>query len=155
MIAKVVATNVIGDSATSSNSVSNAVLPVWEVSSAPQNVARDEALTSASQVTFTWSVPSYTGGTGTSILDYSIQWDNATGSFSSLTTGVTALTFTKTGVTAGVTYQFKVAARNQVGLSVYTSSFSIVAASVPSAPNAPTTTVDGPETGVVISWNAP
>jgi Fibronectin type III domain len=100
-------------------------------------------LTTSSQVTFTWQTPSNSGGTGTSILDYTIQWDNATGTFSQLTTGVTDLTFTKTGVSAGQTYQFKIAARNQVGLSVYTSSFSIIAASVPATPNAPTTAVDG------------
>ena len=89
-------------------------------------------------MTISWQAPASTGGTGTSILDYSIKWDNATGSFSLLSSGVTSLTFTKTGVTAGSTYQFIVAARNQVGLSLYTSSFSIIAASVPSAPTSPT-----------------
>jgi hypothetical protein len=39
------------------------------------------------------------------VIDYSIEWDNATGgTFTSLASGVTVLTYTKTGVTTGLTY---------------------------------------------------
>jgi hypothetical protein len=68
------------------------------------------------------------------VIDYSIEWDNATGSFTTLVTGLTALTYTKFGVSSGQTYQFKVAARNSIGLSDFTSAFSIIAAVIPSAP---------------------
>lgn len=65
------------------------------------------------------------------------------------------MTYTKTGVTAGTTYQFKIAARNAVGLSTLTSALSVLAASVPATPAAPTTVVDGGSTNVVISWSLP
>jgi len=50
---------------------------------------------------------------------------------------------------------FKVAARNQVGTGAYSDPFSITAATVPSQPSAPTTTLDAAEENVTISWNAP
>jgi hypothetical protein len=44
------------------------------------------------------------------------------------------LTFTKTGVTAGLVYKFKVQARNAAGLGAQSSEFSIIAASTPGLP---------------------
>jgi hypothetical protein len=50
---------------------------------------------------------------------------------------------------------FKVAARNDVGLGAYSNPLSIIAATVPSQPSAPTTALDGAEENVTITWSAP
>ena len=63
----------------------------------------------------------------------------------------------KTGLLAGNSYRFRVKARNAVGQSSYSPIFMIVAATVPSKPNAPTTTLSGywPSELIVIDWTLP
>ena len=58
---------------------------------------------------------------------------------------------------AGNSYRFRVKARNAVGQSSYSPIFMIVAATVPSKPNAPTTTLSGdwPSELIVIDWTLP
>jgi hypothetical protein len=51
--------------------------------------------------------------------------------------------YTKTGLSAGTTYKFKVSARNSIGTGFFSTEFTIVAATIPSAPEAPSTTYDG------------
>ena len=53
---------------------------------------------------------------------------------SQVATGITTTSYTQTGLTPGNTYVFKVQASNSVGLSVSSSAFSIIAATVPDAP---------------------
>lgn len=53
----------------------------------------------------------------------------------------------------GVTYRFKVAARNWYGYSSLSDPVSILAAEEPQKPAAPTTTLVGPN--VVINWSEP
>jgi hypothetical protein len=154
VVARVIATNSYGDSPTSVSSTSNANMPDWFVPSAPQSLLRDDISTSTSQIKFTWSAPASNGGSP--VIDYSIEWDNGTSTFTTLASGVTALTYTKTGVTSGVTYQFKVAARNSIGLSVYSGSISIIAAVVPSVPNSLTRdNANTDSTQVAFTWSAP
>jgi titin len=45
----------------------------------PTAVTRDEALTSQTQVSFTWSAPSSNGGSP--VIDYTIYWDQGSGVF--------------------------------------------------------------------------
>jgi titin len=68
---------------------------------------------------------------------------------------VTALTYTKTGLSAGTTYKFKVSARNSIGTGSLSSEFTIVAATIPSTPASPTTTYDGITDTVTIDFNSP
>jgi hypothetical protein len=53
----------------------------------------------------------------------------------------------------GTVYSFRVEARNSYGYSTYSTEVSVLAASVPSQPAAPTTTVSG--SNIVISWSLP
>ncbi len=76
------------------------------VPNASTALTRDEINTSSQQVVFTWVAPSSTGGAP--ILDYTIQWDQGTSTYVQTASGITALTFTKTEVTPGTTYKFKV-----------------------------------------------
>jgi hypothetical protein len=55
---------------------------------------------------------------------------------------------------AGDIYKFRVTARNVVGDSHASSSFSAMAASLPSAPGTPTK-VTSSETSITIEWTAP
>jgi hypothetical protein len=57
------------------------------------------------------------------------------------------------GLTTGVTYKFKVAARNEYGLSFDSNEVFILAAQLPDVPEAPTTTISG--SNVLIDWEMP
>ena len=57
--------------------------------------------------------------------------DNNDNVYSEVAAGVTQTSYTETGLSAGTTYRFRVRARNTIGLSVYSSVFSIVAGTVP------------------------
>ena len=50
---------------------------------------------------------------------------------SEIATGVTLTSFTKTGLSGGNTYVFRVKARNIVGLSSYSTTISIIAGTIP------------------------
>jgi hypothetical protein len=102
------------------------------VSNASTALTRDEFNTSSSQVVFIWIAPSNNGGAP--ILDYTIQWDQGTNTYVQAATGITVLTYTKIGVSAGIAYKFKVQARNAAGLGTESAEFSIIAASIPGLP---------------------
>jgi hypothetical protein len=61
--------------------------------------------------------------------------------------------YTATGLTGGVTYLYKVRAKNLHGDGPYSSDLAALAAQVPDAPAAPTTTQIA--TGVQVSWTEP
>ena len=66
---------------------------------------------------------------------------------------VLAKTYTATGLTAGQTYQFKVQAHNAIGYGDASTAFSIIAATNPNTPDAPTTAVNGEN--IQITWTLP
>ncbi len=51
--------------------------------------------------------------------DYRISYDQAIGVWTYLATGVTLTTYTVTGLTAGLNYQFKIESHNSFGYSSY------------------------------------
>jgi hypothetical protein len=124
------------------------------VPDAPTSLARDSANTNKTQVAITWSPGASNGGTV--VIDYSVYWDQGTNNYVLAASGVTTTSYTKTtGITAGTTYKFKVKARNAIGLSADSAEFSIVAATVPSAPNAPATSVSSDTLYMTVTWSAP
>jgi hypothetical protein len=64
-------------------------------------------------------------------------------SFSVLATGVATSQYTATNLISGVTYQFKIEARNSYGHSVYSEVLTLLCAFKPEAPIAPTTSNTG------------
>ena len=80
--------------------------------------------------------------------------DNNDDIYSEVAAGIILTSYTKTGLSAGKTYRFRVRARNGVDLSVYSSVFSIVAATLPSQPDPPTTSVID-EYQISITWDLP
>lgn len=74
--------------------------------------------------------------------------------FVTLATGVLPLSYTTSvALIAGQTYKFTVQARNLIGLSSDSAVLSILAATLPSTPAAPTTSIYSQS--VVINWIAP
>lgn len=61
---------------------------------------------------FTWT-PGFNGGTP--IVDYEIQYDNGVGVFETVETNELTTSFVQSGLTIGVTYKFRVKARNSFG----------------------------------------
>jgi len=114
-------------------------------------LANDASITSATQVGLTWSAGTFDGAS--SIIDYRIQYDQGTGTWTQLVDGITTTSYTATGLTADTVYAFKVEARNVKGFSSESISFSIRAAAIPDTPSAPTTTVNG--NNVDITWTEP
>jgi hypothetical protein len=124
-----------------------------QVSDAPINLANDVAVTDANKIGLTWAKPVFDGGSA--LIDYRIFFDDATGfTFTELVSGLTGTSYTATSLTQGLTYQFKVEARNVYGFSLtYSSIVSILTAQVPTQPTAPVTTWFPDD--VVMTWTAP
>ena len=97
-----------------------------------------------------WAEASENGGTP--VLDYRVSKDVA-GTYVVVQSGIMIEQYTVTGLTAGVTYKFKVQARNTEGSSAYSAEVEILAAQAPSAPLTPTTTISG--SNVIVNWSAP
>eukprot|EP00831_Metopus_contortus_P015108 TRINITY_DN16274_c0_g1_i2.p1 TRINITY_DN16274_c0_g1~~TRINITY_DN16274_c0_g1_i2.p1 ORF type:complete len:360 (-),score=18.04 TRINITY_DN16274_c0_g1_i2:232-1311(-) len=93
---------------------------------------------------------------GSTITGYTLLWDAGSGSDPSVSIySGTALTTTITSsISSGSTYKFKYAGTNKYGTGEYSEVSSIrVPATSPSAPSAPTTTLDSGN--VKICWSAP
>jgi hypothetical protein len=138
--AKVSATNYYGTSEMSDafNGGTMVVMP-----DAPLNVRDDTSITTASVIGLTWAPEARrlqeASNGGTPILDYAISYDQATGTWIDLVTGITDDFYTTTiSLTAGGTYSFKIRARNAVGFSEDSDPISIIAAEPPAQASAPT-----------------
>ena len=125
----------------SSNSAQYTVIAAT-VPNPPTSFVRNNFLTTKSQVAFSWTAPTSNGGS--LVKDYSIEMDeNNDGSFILVASGITATSYVQTGLSAGTSYNFRVRTRNAVGSSTYSTVFTILAATVPSQPSAPTTSLSG------------
>ena len=72
---------------------------------------------------------------GTSVIDYTVYYDQGTDSFVELESGVlTQYYLTTVSLTPGTTYKFKVTARNSVGSSLDSEVVEILAAKIPDVP---------------------
>ena len=66
------------------------------------------------------------------------------------------MTYTKTGVSAGTTYKFKVQARNAAGLGTESAELSIIAATTPGLSTTLTRDdLNTSQTQVALTWSAP
>jgi hypothetical protein len=120
----------------------------------PTALANNAAITDADSIGLTWSAPVFDGGSA--LIDYTVEYDAASSgvTFTELASGLTDTSYTATGLTQGLTYQFKVKARNSYGFSLtYSSIVSILTAQPPAQPSAPVTTWSPDD--VVVTWTAP
>lgn len=97
--AKVTATNSAGTSIVSA--VGNGAL-ILTTPGAPINLSNQVTITSGSQVGLSWSPGLVTGGSP--VIDYTLSYDQGTGSFVVFISGITSQTYTVTGLTSGTTY---------------------------------------------------
>ncbi len=108
-----------------------------------------------SSVQVNWGVPANNGGSA--ITTYYIRVLRGGSILNTINTQSTSLSYTVTGLTNGVVYNFSVAAANIVGIGDYSSETSQVvpvpAATVPGTPNI--TSVTRGDTEVTVNWSAP
>jgi hypothetical protein len=122
--ARIIATNFYGDSL-QSNSGNGALMVL--VPDAPTNLLKNTAGSSKSVISFTWDPPVFDGGE--TIIDYRVSYNQATGVYVNLLSGVMDASYTTSvTLTAGQTYSFYVEARNSVGYSVVSAPIAILAA---------------------------
>ena len=76
------------------------------------------------QATVSWTAPSVLAQTP--ITDYVVEWTPAGGSASTVSTGSATASYTKTGLTNGTAYTFRIAAINGVGQGAWSSASSAV-----------------------------
>jgi len=95
-----------------------------------------------------------TSNGGSPIIDYQISYKTVASAYLVLATGITTTSYTASALTPDVIYTFKVTARNLVGLGADSLEVTIRAATIPSVPAAPTTSVNS-NISVTISWLAP
>ena len=126
---KVSAINAIGES-TQSVAVMLIAATVPDVPSTPIMLAAEEDF-----ITIGWSAPN---NGGDDIDDYEVDWKIDTNDlFSTIQSSNNQLQFTVEGLRAGRLYQFRVRAKNDVGLSESTPEVTFMAARVPGKPLAP------------------
>jgi len=101
--AKVTAINVIGNSLVSDEGNGAIILTIPD---APTDLANDATVTTSSQIGLTWNEGATNGGAA--VIDYTINYGFATGSYTNSIDSITALSNPVTGLTVGVTYKFKV-----------------------------------------------
>lgn len=91
---------------------------------------------------------------GLSLTSYEVYWDaGAGGSPSTLYNETIQLFELFTGLTTGTTYQFAIAGKNELGIGAVSTVLTLVCATNPEIPAAPTTTIIG--TNVEIAWTNP
>jgi hypothetical protein len=112
-------------------------------------------ITNAYQIGLDWQDGAYNGGTP--VIDYRVSYKQlASVDFIVYQSNITALPYTVLGLEPGITYTFKVEARNLVGFSAYSATVDILAAQVPDKPtglaDVPTITL---ATRIGLVWIAP
>lgn len=134
--AKVKATNALG---TSDFSVVGNGAVILTAPDPPTNLADNTFVTDKDEVGLTWFKPNFEGGSA--VEDYTISYaiDDGNNNYSVLASGVTSTSYTDTSVVMGTTYLFKVQARSAHGISDYSNILTVLIASKPSRPSAPTT----------------
>ena len=141
---KVSALNSIGESQMSSALVMIAAT-VPDAPTMPQLIESDRT-----SITLTWSV-TYDGGAV--VDDFEIDWKPTTASewTDSLSSTGGATTFTVNSLVMGDFYDFRVRARNEVGLSLDSMQATYLAAQVPQAPSTPSK-VSADKSQITIGW---
>lgn len=108
------------------------------------------AVSSPTAIGLEWEDGAYDGNTPT--LDYRVSHYTG-GEWVLLASGLTAKSFLATELTSGVTYEFRIEARNIVGFSNPSTSIFVIAATPPETPAAPTTSITNND--LTIDWDAP
>ena len=130
----------------------NTIDATTTVPDAPTNLTATAV--SATEINLSWDAPSENGGSA--ITGYDLEFsENGSAPWMDLTTSSTMITFSdNTGLTAGSTRHYRVAAINNVGTGAYSDEASATTHDVPDAPMNLTAAVVS-ETQIDLSWDAP
>ena len=96
---------------------------------APTKLKEIVELRTKTSISFSWSDGASDGGSR--IIDYRVNFDQALGSYVIRAAGITSKSFTANGLTAGLTYKFKVEARNSFDYSEMSQEIAIICATIP------------------------
>ena len=146
---RIVATNHHAVPTTSTNDITVAGVTA-SVPTAPTSLT---STAGNAQVILNWQVPSSDGGA--SITGYKIEMETGgTGGYNVLVATQVAATYTKTGLTNGVSYKFKISAINSVGTSTVSNPETT---SIPITVTGVVTNIAGAagDTQIVLTWDAP
>jgi hypothetical protein len=104
----------------------------------PINLQENVALRTSDTLGIMWD-EDFDGGTA--VIDYTVQYDQGLGVFTTIATGVTERAYTITGLTISNTYSFRIKSRNSFGTSqTWSEELQALCAGPPLAPDPPTTT---------------
>lgn len=117
----------------------------------PTDLAEIYEHRSKSTLAISWTAPVFTGGAV--IEDYRVSISEQGAEFTVLASGVTGTSYIATGLEFGLTYGFKVEARNSYGYSVFSETLTLLCAFKPDPPLAVTVSNTGNQ--VTVSWIAP
>ena len=145
IFAKVIATNLYGDSL-SSLAGNSAVITTKP--DAPINLAENVSQRTKSTLALTWQPAAFTGGAP--IIDYRVMIATQGETFFVLASGLSSPAYKATGLVAGLTYEFKVLSRNSYSYSSQSEAITLLCAFVPDPPVS-VTTANSNEL-VAISW---
>jgi hypothetical protein len=148
VFAKVVAVNQYGDSVESEAGNGAVITTTPDV---PTNVAEVYEQRTKSTLGLSWVAPVFTGGAV--IEDYRINIAEQGQAFSVLASGVTDTAYLATGLTFGVTYEFKIESRNSYGYSGYSETITLLCAFKPDPPL--TASTANSNALVTIAWGEP
>jgi cellulose 1,4-beta-cellobiosidase len=143
------ASNAGGSSGVSAEASATPVAPPT-LPGAPTNVT---AAPGNGQVSLSWSASS-----GTAPITYSVYRGTASGNESAtpIVSGLTATSYTDTGLANGTTYYYEVRATNAAGSSGFSAEASAKPVAPPTVPGAPSLSAASARgKGVALSWNAP
>lgn len=110
---RITATNVIGSSGLSP--IGNGAIILTNPDS-PLRLVNNPTTTNAYRILVSWEQGIANGGTP--VIDYRLWYDQGTGNYVALASGITNLFYLATTLTMGQTYKFKVESRNSYGYSV-------------------------------------
>jgi len=136
-----------GSQSTSASGTTDAIVP-----DAPTGLTLAAGSTPSSMIDLTWVAPAYTGGA--TIIGYRITENNVVVINN---TGSSTVTLTRTGLSRGTSYTYKIAALNSAGTGADSSAVSLTtAAELPDAPTGLTLTAGSPANTVIsLAWTAP
>jgi len=102
---------------------------------------------------FTWTVPRFEGGSP--IIDYRVSIGTKNGDFEDVESPVVGTRYKAESLIAGVTYRFRVRARNSFGYGDSSEVLSILCDEKPGIPSPPTTVFNSTSDNLTISWTEP
>lgn len=147
--AKVTASNVYGESDLSAEG--NGAYYMREPD-APISLSEDLQGKTSTTINLIWADGVSNGGTP--VIDYRVNMrEQGSGDFTPVADSILTQAYTITGLTLGITYEFRVESRNAIGYSPTSDVFTILHALAPVTPDAPVTSNSGQD--ILISWTAP